>query len=273
MPMAGHDAGICPTSGVIGNVIQHNYHTKKDVAEAIKARGGDIAIRGKMLGRPGSWAISWAVGKTTTNRAASNVKVVTEKQKAEKQKLFKRFRDAADRGFAPAFTALGMLYSLGEGVEEDQKESVKWYRKASKKGDSLAQYLLGEQYLKGRGVEKSEIEANKWWQKAAEKGEAQAQASLALAFYEGSGVLEDHVAAYVWFNLAAANDLEVAKKFKTVLSSKMEAAEIADAQNLSRELLYQIKTKKEGKPKKANSPFGAPRIDSRTGLPVIGDFK
>ena len=290
---------------LIGNVIQHNYHTKKDVAEAIRSRGGDIAIRGEMLGRPGSWVISWAVGKTPTNKTTSDDKHKTEKQKAEDLRQFLRARSAADKGFVPAFTALGIAYSIGKGVDEDQKESVKWYLKAAEKGDSLAQLFLGQQYLNGRGVEKSEIEANKWFRKAAEQGLAAGQASLgaayekgwgvlqdrkesvkwfrkaaeqghavsqaalALAYHDGSGVLEDYVAAYAWVNLASANNLEVAKKFKTVLAGKMTSTQIADAQNLSRELLHQIERKNLGKSKKANSPFNAPRIDSRTGLPVI----
>ena len=47
---------------------------------------------------------------------------------------------------------LGVMYSRGEGVPEDDAEAVRWYRLAAEQWDALAQTNLGFMYATGNGV-------------------------------------------------------------------------------------------------------------------------
>ena len=66
----------------------------------------------------------------------------------------KRYRTAAERGFAEAQNNLGLMCALGRGVSQDDAEAVKWFRKAAEQGYAPAQYNLGEMRRQGRGVTK-----------------------------------------------------------------------------------------------------------------------
>jgi TPR repeat protein len=59
-------------------------------------------------------------------------------------------------------------------------------------------------YSLGDGVPQDDREAVRWWRLAAEQGEAAAQSNLGLMCSNGEGVPEDDVLAYMWYNLAAA---------------------------------------------------------------------
>ena len=48
----------------------------------------------------------------------------------------------AEAGDANAQNLLGVMYDVGFGVQEDDKEAVKWYRKAAAQGNKQAQKEL-----------------------------------------------------------------------------------------------------------------------------------
>lgn len=52
-------------------------------------------------------------------------------------------RQAAGQGNLSAQTSLGLMYFLGEGVEEDRVEAAKWFREAAERGHTEARYTLG----------------------------------------------------------------------------------------------------------------------------------
>jgi TPR repeat protein len=62
------------------------------------------------------------------------------------------FRKAAGQGYAPAQSNLGTLYLYGRGVTQDDNEAVMWFRRAADQGDAVAEFLLGNQYANGKGV-------------------------------------------------------------------------------------------------------------------------
>ena len=72
-------------------------------------------------------------------------------------------------------------------------------------GDANSQYNLGVIYTNGIGVPQDDKEAVKWYLLAAEQGYASAQYNLGLMYNNGEGVPQDHVMAYAWVNLAGAN--------------------------------------------------------------------
>ncbi len=104
---------------------------------------------------------------------------------------------AAEQGDAVAQLALGAMYSIGQGVPQDDKEAVKWYRKAAEQGYALAQYGLG------------------------------------LMCYEGKGVPQDDVQAHLWLNLAASQGDESVIKGRDIIAKRMNPAQIARAQELA----------------------------------------
>lgn len=146
------------------------------------------------------------------------------------------FREAADQGDAIASVQLGILYDNGEGVAEDNRQAVFWFRKAAEQGHTLAQILLGKKYDNGEGVAEDDHQAVFWFRKAAEQGSAWAQHSLGLMYAYGEGVPKDYVQAYAWFNLAAAQGDEEAEQGRRRSGQFMTAAQVAEAQKLSREL-------------------------------------
>jgi len=128
-------------------------------------------------------------------------------------------RKAAEQGVAIAQYNLGWMYENGEGVPQDDVESVKWYRKAAEQGnakaqfnlvrkaaeqgDAKAQIKLGLMYDLGRGVPQDDVEAVRWYRKAEEQGNAGAQYLLGEMYANGRGVLEDDTEAAKWYRKAA----------------------------------------------------------------------
>jgi len=188
----------------------------------------------------------------------------------------KWFRKAAEQNLAEAQNSLGLCYLNGEGVAKREMEAVKWFRKAAEQNFAMAQYNLGVCYEQGVAKNQEEelfpvaggepVEAVKWYRKAAEQNYAPAQYNLGLCYEHGNGVAakwyrkaaeqnyvdaqfnlgmsyeeadpgtEDWAEVYKWLSLAAMQGHERAKKFMTVLESKLMTPEqIAQGQKRARE--------------------------------------
>ena len=152
----------------------------------------------------------------------------------------KWYRKAADQGNGlvqnKAQSKLGTMYDNGEGVLEDDKEAVKWYKLAADQGYAPAQYNLGLMYDNGEGVLQGHNEAVWWYRKAAEQGVADAQYNLGIKYSTGQGVLQNFVTAYAWINIAEANGRDV-KRFKELLNGKITLNQIAKSQELAKEMI------------------------------------
>ena len=83
------------------------------------------------------------------------------------------FQEAAELGHAAAQYELGVAYSLGLGIEQNNEESMKWYRKAAEQGHEEAIGFLEE--LGERVPAGGEDGAEKWYLKAAEQGNEEAK--------------------------------------------------------------------------------------------------
>jgi TPR repeat protein len=106
---------------------------------------------------------------------------------------------------AETLYAIGMLFWLGQGVQQDTRESASWLKLAAEMNHAGAQVKLGFLYSKGQGVRQSDFEALKWFQMAANQGDADAQYNLAVLYRDGLGVDPDSEKALMWFREAAAN--------------------------------------------------------------------
>jgi len=76
-------------------------------------------------------------------------------------------RARADRGEADAQYELGVMYSDGRGVAQDEDQATAWYRKAAAQGHSDAQFCLGVKYQNGLGLPKDDVQAVLWYCRAA----------------------------------------------------------------------------------------------------------
>ena len=160
---------------------------------------------------------------------------------------FDELRGLAEGGDAVAQTYLGQMYSRGAGVEKDYHESLIWYRLAADQGFANAQANLGMMYRDGLGVKRDLGKAMRWYRKAAEQGNVNSQSNLGWMHRHGMGVEQDYVAAFSWYNFAAVNGDDVSAKFRNQLARQMDAAQIAEARKITKELLKKYpKMKKSG---------------------------
>ena len=88
------------------------------------------------------------------------------------------YRQAAEQGYVPAQTYLGVIYDKGRGVQQDDAEAIRWFRLAAEKDDPQSQFNLGVLLIKGRGTEKNEKEGWDLIRKAAGNGYKPASAAL-----------------------------------------------------------------------------------------------
>jgi TPR repeat protein len=115
------------------------------------------------------------------------------------------FRKAAEQGDTNAYAqvAIGYMYLLGKGVKQSDRKAVAWFQKAVKQNLAEAQVYLGSMYLYGKGVEQSDKEAIKWFRKATKQGLAEAQHQLGYMHQNGKGVKKSDKEAVKWFRQAA----------------------------------------------------------------------
>lgn len=149
------------------------------------------------------------------------------------------YRKAADQGFAHGQCNLAFMYLNGRGVPQDFAEAIRWYRKAAEQEFAAAQNNLGAMYNDGNGVSQDEAEATRWYRKAAEQGLALAQNNLGLCYEQGRGVPQDYVEAQMWLILAASrasgDDRKKIKMGRDALAEKMTAEQVAQAQGRARD--------------------------------------
>jgi TPR repeat protein/Zn-dependent protease with chaperone function len=121
----------------------------------------------------------------------------------------REFRASAATGYAPAQTALGILYLSGYsagGIPKDPNEAVRLYKLAADQGNAQAQANLGHAYLVGAGgLAKDESEGVRLFRLAAEQGNGTGQANLGYAYLQGlGGLTKDPSEAVRLYRLSAA---------------------------------------------------------------------
>ena len=141
----------------------------------------------------------------------------------------------AEQGDAYVQHSLGLRYSLGRGVPQNDAEAEHWFRLAAEQGDAYLQYSLGLRYDVGRGGLKNDVEAVRWYRLAAEQGHALAQYGLGVMYATGGSIAEDLVFAHMWFSLSVAQGNETAEGNRDAVEQRMTSEQIADAQGLARE--------------------------------------
>lgn len=129
----------------------------------------------------------------------------------------------ANAGNSTAQFRLGLLYYMGHGVPEDEKQAVFYWKKAASQGSVDAMFHLGSAYLFGnqaaRTVPDPDREAATWYFQAASAGHPEAQYHLGLLFLAGKGVIDSRTEAARWMRKAAAQGHPEAKKALGIVES------------------------------------------------------
>ena len=124
-------------------------------------------------------------------------------------------------------------------------DAARSHLEKAKKGDTQAQYFLGMMYSIGNQVKKDFKESAKWWRKSAEQGNAPSQAFLALSYFRGEGVPKDPITGYAWMHIAEINgvagdilgdDILIYEKVKS-LTRKMTDAQKNKAIRMAKEMI------------------------------------
>lgn len=171
------------------------------------------------------------------------------------------FRKAAERGHRFAQFLLGVMYAYGQGVPQDEAETVRlwrmaiegentWYESQGKQPperiDVLFRQIMLYRWTACKGVliprtadrnRLEELEVH-LWRIAAEMGDARAQRALAIN-YLGDDTFppKDLVRAYAWFDHAGD---EMAEAMVKALPRSMTDEQVAEAKRLSRKLAARI---------------------------------
>ncbi len=89
------------------------------------------------------------------------------------------------------YSALGLMYHYGYGVNPNYKKAIKYYQKAIDLGDVSAYSHLGAMYECGDGVEQNYKKAIELYQKTIDSGDNFGCFMLASMYYYGNGVKRD----------------------------------------------------------------------------------
>ena len=177
-----------------------------------------LTIAVLLWGAGGSWGADFQKG-------------LTAYKSGDYATALREWKALAELGDAGAQSNLGLMYDIGKGVPEDDKEAVKWYRLAAEQGHASAQYLLGMMYDDGDGVPEDDKEAMKWYRLAAEQGHASAQYHLGLMYDNGDGVPEDDKEAVKWYKLAGEQgNVDAQKKVQEFQKKIAEQNELRELQ-------------------------------------------
>jgi hypothetical protein len=109
---------------------------------------------------------------------------------------------AAQQGYPPAETNLGIMYSNGCAVPPDEAQAIRWLRKAAKRHFAPAEFVLGSIYQTRQGTDKNLAEAVRWYRSAAKQGYAPAENNLGVMYDKGAGVPLDVEQAIKWYRRA-----------------------------------------------------------------------
>lgn len=150
--------------------------------------------------------------------------------------VWQAVHDKAEQGDAQAQFALGLSYSTGSGLPEDQTRAAQWYLRAADQEHPLAQYNLGLMLVAGTGVPADRAAAMDWIRRAAVAGDASAQFYLGnhchRASFDRTSTTQPalRIESYQWFRLAAAQSYRDSELHAERLTLNMSREEVTAAE-------------------------------------------
>jgi TPR repeat protein len=150
---------------------------------------------------------------------------------------FKHCQIAAEAGFVPAQSTLGVLFAR----MKKYKKAVEWWIKAADQGDPEAQYNLASALARGQGVVQNPEFAFQWFMKAAMQDLVPSQSRVGLLYATGEGVAQDLIEAHKWFIVAGWRGDSAAKENGVRAESQMSAAQVAEAKRRAQDWVQAVK--------------------------------
>lgn len=150
------------------------------------------------------------------------------------------WRRKADKGDAEAQFLMGRIYSVGNGVPQNQAESVRWFQLAAEQGHLMAQSRLGYCYLGGVGVAPDIGRAKKWLRLAAERGEPDAQMFLGSIYAEEGDLSE----GYAWLVISSSAGNSDAAEIRKECLKYMSKAQLKEGGKLATKYKWKISKSK-----------------------------
>lgn len=146
---------------------------------------------------------------------------------------------AANAGDVASQILLSKILLNGYTGYKDESLGVKYLAKAAAANDTWSQVMLGRRYMSGSSVFQDYSTARENFFKAAssEKSDIygqEAQYLLGILAENGFGVEKDLVLAHAWYNIAATNGYEKAEPRRSIITRKLSAEELAEAQTLAK---------------------------------------
>ena len=148
-----------------------------------------------------------------------------------------QLRQAAEQGDASAQYNLGVMYDLGEGVPEDDREAVKWYRLAAEQGIAGSQFKLGVWLARDclQEMQDADRQLREQTIEALRRGRIPNLSARNKC---------DFVEAHAWLLVAGAQGVEVPDELREPLQRFMTRREVKQAQELAAEIFNRIEASK-----------------------------
>ncbi len=131
----------------------------------------------------------------------------------------------AELNHLDALIQLGLMYDLGEGVEQDYEKTISYYERAANRGHSDALFVLGTMYDNGERVEQDLKKSFSYYERAAKMNHPPALYNVGLMYHEGQGVEQDVEKAISYYERAVNMGYLIALSNLGVMYSKGEGVE------------------------------------------------
>lgn len=155
----------------------------------------------------------------------------------------------AQQGHPEAQFFVALMYSRGDGVQQNQQEAVRWYTLSALQGWSDSMFNLGQQYYRGEGVERNLTYAADLFFLTATTGDADGQWATGLCFAHGEGRQQDVIEGCAWLLLAANQNHEAARQELEQLTQQVTQEQWDTARSLA-ETLQELTVNRQFDPNK-----------------------
>ena len=143
----------------------------------------------------------------------------------------------AEKGNPSAQMYIGLMYSQGHSVDQDDAAAANWYTLASDQGYAPAEWRLAVLYHHGSGLAQNHQKSAELYNSAARKGDLYAQKALGVIFSQGLGIQKDNILAHLWLNISGENGLKLGEKYRYELAQSMSPEEISLSNAMAKECL------------------------------------
>ena len=104
------------------------------------------------------------------NKIVPVYKKRTVRSSALDSKKFFYANRAAINGNPKAQFDVAIMYSMGKGVQKNERMAFNWFHKSARNNNTLAKHYMGLSFFEGRGVRKQMHLAKYWFKLASKQG-------------------------------------------------------------------------------------------------------